>query len=66
MPSPPPDPLDKLFERLPLPVKSRLPAFAGVTGWLNTEPLGPADLHGKVVLVDFWTYTCINLSLIHI
>src|ERR671939_390970 len=50
----------ELFERLPSPFRSRLPAFAGATGWLNTEPLAPADLHGKVVLVDFWTYTCIN------
>jgi len=30
------------------------------TGWLNSPPLTEADLHGKVVLVDFWTYTCIN------
>jgi thiol-disulfide isomerase/thioredoxin len=49
-----------LFQRLPLPVKPRLPGFSGATGWLNSEPLTPADLHGKVVLVDFWTYTCIN------
>jgi thiol-disulfide isomerase/thioredoxin len=40
--------------------ESRLPTFDGATGWLNTEPLTAADLHGKVVLVDFWTYTCIN------
>ena len=37
-----------------------LPALAGATGWLNSKPLSPADLRGKVVLVDFWTYTCIN------
>jgi Thioredoxin like C-terminal domain/AhpC/TSA family len=37
-----------------------LPGFEGATGWLNSEPLTPDDLHGKVVLVDFWTYTCIN------
>ena len=43
-----------------LPVEGRLPGFDGATGWLNSAPLGAADLHGKVVLVDFWTYTCIN------
>jgi thiol-disulfide isomerase/thioredoxin len=32
----------------------------GATGWLNTKPLNLADLRGKVVLIDFWTYTCIN------
>jgi thiol-disulfide isomerase/thioredoxin len=43
-----------------LPVEGRLPGFDGATGWLNSAPLELADLHGKVVLVDFWTYTCIN------
>jgi thiol-disulfide isomerase/thioredoxin len=37
-----------------------LPSFAGATGWLNSAPLSPEELRGKVVLVDFWTYTCIN------
>ena len=37
-----------------------LPGFDGATGWLNSEPLTPEGLRGKVVLVDFWTYTCIN------
>jgi len=43
-----------------LPFEGHLPGFDGATGWLNSPPLSPADLHGKVVLVDFWTYTCIN------
>jgi thiol-disulfide isomerase/thioredoxin len=37
-----------------------LPPFDAATGWLNSEPLSAAGLRGKVVLVDFWTYTCIN------
>jgi thiol-disulfide isomerase/thioredoxin len=43
-----------------LPVEGRLPSFAGATGWLNSEPLTPEGLRGRVVLVDFWTYTCVN------
>jgi thiol-disulfide isomerase/thioredoxin len=43
-----------------LPVEGHLPALDGATGWLNSAPLTPEDLRGKVVLVDFWTYTCIN------
>jgi thiol-disulfide isomerase/thioredoxin len=43
-----------------LPSEGRLPGFDGATGWLNSPPLRANDLHGKVVLVDFWTYTCIN------
>jgi thiol-disulfide isomerase/thioredoxin len=43
-----------------LPVEGRLPGFDGATGWLNSAPLTSAGLRGKVVLVDFWTYTCIN------
>jgi thiol-disulfide isomerase/thioredoxin len=43
-----------------LPVESRLPGFDGATTWLNSPPLGRAELLGKVVVVDFWTYTCIN------
>jgi thiol-disulfide isomerase/thioredoxin len=38
----------------------RMPALGGATEWLNSEPLGPAELRGHVVLVDFWTLTCIN------
>jgi thiol-disulfide isomerase/thioredoxin len=43
-----------------LPVEGELASFDGATGWLNSPPLTPAGLRGKVVLVDFWTYTCIN------
>jgi thiol-disulfide isomerase/thioredoxin len=37
-----------------------LPSLSGATQWLNSPPLTPAGLRGKVVLVDFWTYTCVN------
>jgi thiol-disulfide isomerase/thioredoxin len=43
-----------------LPVEGELPSLHGATGWLNSPPLTPAGLRGKVVLVNFWTYTCIN------
>jgi thiol-disulfide isomerase/thioredoxin len=43
-----------VFERL------RMPSLRGATEWLNSEPLGPAELRGHVVLVNFWTLTCIN------
>jgi thiol-disulfide isomerase/thioredoxin len=36
------------------------PSFAGATGWLNSGPLGAAELDDQVVLVNFWTLTCIN------
>jgi thiol-disulfide isomerase/thioredoxin len=37
-----------------------MPSLGGATAWLNSEPLGPAELRGHVVLVNFWTLTCIN------
>jgi thiol-disulfide isomerase/thioredoxin len=37
-----------------------IPSLDGATEWLDSEPLGPADLRGHVVLVNFWTWTCIN------
>ena len=47
-------------EDMELPVEGRLPSFERATGWLNSEPLAPEGLRGRVVLVDFWTYTCVN------
>jgi thiol-disulfide isomerase/thioredoxin len=44
----------------PSPAEGYLPGFDGATGWLNSPPLTAEDVRGKVVLVDFWTYTCIN------
>jgi thiol-disulfide isomerase/thioredoxin len=43
-----------VFERL------HMPSLVGATEWLNSEPLGPAELQGRVVLFNFWTLTCIN------
>jgi thiol-disulfide isomerase/thioredoxin len=37
-----------------------MPSLGGATEWLNSEPLGPAELQGRVVVVNFWTLTCIN------
>jgi hypothetical protein len=37
-----------------------MPSLSGATEWLNAEPLGPAELRGHVVIVNFWTWTCIN------
>jgi len=43
-----------------LPIEGELPSLGGATEWLNSEPLSAAGLRGNVVLIDFWTYTCIN------
>ena len=43
-----------------LPIEGTMPELAGDTGWLNTPPLTREALRGKVVVVDFWTYSCIN------
>jgi thiol-disulfide isomerase/thioredoxin len=40
--------------------RESIPSLGGATEWLNSEPLGPAELRGRVVLVNFWTLTCIN------
>jgi thiol-disulfide isomerase/thioredoxin len=42
------------------PIEGELSSLGKATGWINSAPLTGAGLRGKVVLVDFWTYTCIN------
>jgi thiol-disulfide isomerase/thioredoxin len=44
----------------PMPIEGELPSLGGATGWLNSPPLTADGLRGKVVLIDFWTYSCIN------
>jgi len=41
-------------------VGDRVPEFTGILEWINSEPLTMQELRGKVVLVNFWTYTCVN------
>lgn len=41
-------------------VKTKAPDFVGVDGWINSEPLTIESLKGKPLLIDFWTYACIN------
>jgi thiol-disulfide isomerase/thioredoxin len=43
-----------------LPIEGKLPSLTGASAWFNSQPLTAGGLRGKVVLVDFWTYTCIN------
>ncbi|HME19732.1 MAG TPA: redoxin family protein, partial [Nitrososphaerales archaeon] len=43
-----------------LPNLGPAPGFRGIDGWINSPPLNISELRGKVVLVDFWTYSCIN------
>src|SRR5262249_17451192 len=56
------DPVLRVIKDEPfrLPGSRDLASLAGATAWLNSPPLTANDFRGKVVLVDFWTYTCIN------
>src|SRR6266545_4553471 len=49
-----------LRHRNEYPVEGTIPAFDGATTWLNSQPLTPEDVAGRVVLASFGTYTCIN------
>jgi thiol-disulfide isomerase/thioredoxin len=46
--------------KIHLPVEGQLPSLASATEWINSEPLSAEGLRGRVVAVDFWTYSCIN------
>jgi thiol-disulfide isomerase/thioredoxin len=45
---------------IPLPIEGKLPTLGKGAEWLNSKPLSPSDLAGKVVLIDIWNYSCIN------
>ena len=58
---------EEVVERLATPslsvggeVGDRAPEFSDIANWINSEPLTMEELRGKVVLIDFWTYTCVN------
>jgi thiol-disulfide isomerase/thioredoxin len=52
--------VDMRHSALQLHSEGTFPSLSGATHWLNSAPLTPESLRGKVVLVNFWTYTCIN------
>ncbi len=55
-----PIPVLQTVDTVPLPVLGPMPPLAGATAWLQSRPLTAADLRGKVVLVEFWTFGCVN------
>lgn len=52
--------LPSLDERAQAEPRQKLPEFQGISQWLNSSPLTLASLKGKVVLIQFWTFSCIN------
>jgi thiol-disulfide isomerase/thioredoxin len=57
-PAPGPAPSTPVSKRLP--VEGEMPSLGAASAWLNSQPLTATDLRGDVILIDFWTYTCIN------
>ena len=55
-----PPPEDLALRSVGSTVGDKAPEFTGLNSWINSDPLTLEQLRGKVVLVDFWTYTCIN------
>ena len=53
-------PTPKVFSDVAGEVGSLAPDLSGISGWINTDEFTLASLRGEVVLVDFWTYTCVN------
>lgn len=53
-------PYAKSAQQTSLSNSGKAPVLTGIVDWLNTPPLSLEQLHGKVVLIDFWTYSCIN------
>lgn len=58
--TPSPNTRNLLTQAARFPVEAQAPTLRGISDWINTSPLSDDDLRGKVVLVDFWTYSCIN------
>jgi thiol-disulfide isomerase/thioredoxin len=52
--------IPKNDSKMDLKSKGKAPEFGGIANWINSEPLTMKELRGKVVLIDFWTYSCIN------
>ena len=59
-PTPVPPLVQKITSDTPGEVGSLAPELTGIAGWINTEPFTLESLRGQVVLIDFWTYTCVN------
>jgi thiol-disulfide isomerase/thioredoxin len=59
-PSSPPAASNSSGSVLPASQRPLAPNFTGITGWVNTNPLSISGLRGHVVLIDFWTFSCVN------